>query len=177
MEPLLRFPVSPARLRVACSLLSLGLAVAACAGPKAYAPATPPSETDSRTLVHQVIDLALARRFDQLCALGTPQCTNVLLSTGTDTVPSDSPTIVAVTTVPNKETSPGTWTPGGILFSLCGLDGKGAPYHSQLLVSENPSGTGLMAMEPVFWGGFTVGSPVAEPKPSDLGSVWADCPS
>ena len=133
--------------------------------------------TDARALVSRVINLALSRRFDQLCALGTPQCTNVLSSTGTDTVPSDPPEIVNVATIPNRETSPGTWTPGGVLFLLCGLDAKGEPYHSQLLVAENPSGSGLVAMEPVFWGGFTVGSPVAEPKPSTEDSVWADCPS
>jgi hypothetical protein len=98
--------------------------------------------------VDQAVQFALAGDFDRLCALGTSQCKF----------------IVHVTTVPNVEKTAGTWTPGGVLFCLCGLDGRGQPYHSQ--------------MEPVFWGSLTIdGPPVAEPKPTDADGVWQGCPN
>ena len=98
-----------------------------------------------------VIDLALSHDFDRLCGLGTPECRKVLDATGTDTVPAAPPKFVSVTTVPNRETSPGTWAPGGVLFLLCGLDGKNRAYHSPDARFRQPSrkwpcgrGTGLL---------------------------------
>ena len=144
-------------------LLLLSQLAAACTGaPSAYAPATPPAELVARGLVDQAVQFALAGDFDRLCALGTSQCKF----------------IVHVTTVPNVEKTAGTWTPGGVLFYLCGLDGRGQPYHSQMLVFQKPEGTGLTAMEPVFWGSLTIdGPPVAEPKPTDADGVWQGCPN
>lgn len=142
-----------------------------------YAPPSPPPESAARDLVNQAVNLALHHDFDQLCDLGTPGCEQVLIDTGTDAVPTVAPKIVSVTTVPNKETSPGAWTPGGVLFLLCGLDGNAQPYHSEMLVFSDQQGNGLVAMQPVFWGGLTIGSTVAEPKPSEGSAVWQDCPS
>ena len=128
--------------------------------------------------MNKVIDLALRHDFDGLCALGTPECKKVLDDIGTDTVPTAAPKYVSVTTVPNRETSPGTWAPGGVLFLLCGLDGKNRAYHSEMLVFVNRQGTGLVAEEPVFWSGLTIGSAVAEPPPGlDATSTWQGCPS
>lgn len=167
-----------ANWRIFLGLLILATVATACAGAGGtYAPPPPPPESAARDLVSQAVSLALNHDFAGLCALGTPDCKQVLADTGTDTVPSVAPQIVSVATVPNKETSPGTWTPGGVLFMLCGLDGNAQPYHSQMLVSYNPRGPGLIAMEPVFWGSLTIGSTEAEPKPSAGSSVWADCSS
>ena len=179
MEPLLRLlmKIAAERSPIMC-LLILAMLPTACMGAGSpYVPPTPPPESAARNLVNQAVSLALNHDFDQLCALGTPNCKQVLSVTGTDTVPSVAPEIVSVTTVPNKETSPGTWTSGGVLFMLCGLDGKAQPYHSQLLVFDSQRGSGLVAMEPVFWGSLTIDSPVAGPKPSAEGSVWVACPS
>ena len=159
-------------------LLLLQLAAACTGARSAYAPATPPAEAAARSLVDQAVQFGLARDFDRLCAMGTSQCKFILQGAGTDTVPTQPPLIVYVTTVPNVEKTPGTWNPGGVLFYLCGLDGKGQPYHSQMLVFENPEGTGLTAMEPVFWGSLTIdGPPVAEPRPTDTDGVWQGCPN
>jgi hypothetical protein len=129
-------------------------------------------------LVNKVVDLALSHDFQGLCSLGTPECEKVLNDTGTDTVPTAAPRIVSVTTVANREMSPGTWAPGGVLFLLCGLDGKSQAYHSELLVFDNHQGTGLVAEEPVFWGGLNIGSIVAQPSPSlDADNTWRGCPA
>jgi hypothetical protein len=178
MESLLRLPVTAAAsVRLLIPMVLLATIVNGCIGDaSAYVPPSPPPQAEARNLVNRVVQLTLSHDFDQLCTLGTPECRQVLHATGTDTAPSTAPAIVGATTVPNQETSPGTWTPGGVLFSLCGLDGKGQPYHSQMLVFENREGTGLTAMEPVFWGSLTIGSTVAGPAPS-LSSIWEGCPS
>ncbi len=160
-------------------LLIVALAPAACAGAGgSYAPPTPPSQSAARDLVTKVVDLALRHDFVGLCAVGTPECKKVLDATGTDTVPTTAPTFVSVSTIPNRETSPGTWAPGGVLFRLCGLDGKNQAYHSEMLVFVNNQGTGLVAQEPVFWGSLNIGSAIAEPPPSlDTTTTWQGCPS
>ena len=166
------------RRQVLVTPLIAVLVAAACAGSSGtYTPPPPPSESAARGLVTNVIDLALSHDFDRLCGLGTPECKKVLDATGTDTVPAAPPKFVSVTTVPNRETSPGTWAPGGVLFLLCGLDGKNRAYHSQMLVFVNHQGSGLVAQEPVFWGSLTIGSAVAEPPPSpDTTTTWQGCP-
>ena len=181
MEPVLRLPVilGRVRYRALVALLMAVLIAGACTGTGAsYVPPPPPSESAARDLVNNAIDLAISHDFDRLCALGTPECRKVLDATGTDTVPTAAPKFVSVTTVPNRETSPGTWAPGGVLFLLCGLDGKNQAYHSQMLVFENHQGSGLVAEEPVFWGSLTIGSAVAEPPPSrDATTTWQGCPN
>jgi len=65
------------------------------------------------------------------------------------------------------------------------FDGKGRPYHSEMLVADNPWGEGLYAMEPVFWSGLTInslasGSPNTGPNPSALttgADAWSGCPT
>lgn len=177
MDPVPRLQLRRGTLAV--TLLVAVLIAGACAGAsQSYTPPPPPSESAARDLVNQVIDLALSRDFDRLCGLGTPECKFVLDATGTDTVPTVAPIFASVTTVPNRETSPGTWASGGVLFLLCGLDGKNQAYHSQMLVSVNHQGTGLVAMEPIFWGSLTIGSAVVQPPPSQYATTtWQGCPT
>jgi hypothetical protein len=82
-------------------LVILAMLPTACMGAgNTYVPPTPPPESAARDLVNQAVGLALNHDFDQLCALGTPGCKQMLIDTGTDTVPSVAPRIVNVTTVP-----------------------------------------------------------------------------
>jgi hypothetical protein len=160
-------------------LLLIALLPSACMGSGGdYVPPSPPPESAARDLVNHAVNLALNHDFDQLCALGTLDCKQVLNDTGTDTVPTTAPMFVSVSTIPNRETSPGTWAPGGVLFRLCGLDGKNQAYRSEMLVLVDHQGTGLVAEEPVFWGSLNIGSTVAEPSPNqDATSTWQGCPS
>jgi hypothetical protein len=164
------------------SILLLVLAVlqAGCSGAgNTFAPVSPPAESEARKFVDQIVQLALNRDFDGLCALGSPEC-RFILSGQTDNVPTSRPMVANVVIVLSERTSSDTWTPGGVLFSLCGFDGKGTPYRSQMLVSENPWGPGLMAMEPVFWTGLSIGGSIAAAtapiSSSGQGGIWSGCP-
>jgi hypothetical protein len=81
-----------------------------------------------------------------------------------------------VVDVPNREVASGTWHPGGVLFKLCGLDGHGKPYRSEMWVMTSPAGFGLVAQEPVYWSGMTIDSSVAEPTASEASADWKGCP-
>jgi hypothetical protein len=153
-----------------CCLLVTGCSSAA------YSPPVPPSETAARQYLDQIVQRVEAKDFAGLCKLGTSECQFVLNNTGSDAAPTSPPTVVSVVVVPTQEVASGTWHPGGILFKLCGLDGLGMPYGSEMLVSTAPTGSGLIAQEPVYWSGMTVDSSVAEPTAIAASADWAGCP-
>lgn len=48
-----------------------------------------------------------------------------------------------------------TWANGGRAFGLCGTDGLGARYYSELLVFDSGGGA-LRAVNAVFWTGARI---------------------
>lgn len=162
--------MKPIALMLGCCLLMAGCASAA------YSPPVPPSEAASRQFLDRIVKLVEARDFDGLCKLGTSECQFVLNNAGPDAAPTSPPTVAGVVVVPNREVASGTWQPGGVLFRLCGLDGHGKPYRSEMLVSTAPTGSGLIAQEPVYWSGLSIGSSVAEPTASAASVDWTGCP-
>jgi hypothetical protein len=138
----------------------LVLAVAACtsAGPPA---GTIPTVEEGRTHLAEIVRLAQAGDFDGMCALGDGNCERILELAGRDAVPPDPPTIVATRTMPTTS-SDSQQSLGGVVFVLCGTDGRGKPYDSELLVFHD--GNGLRAINPVYWGRTRIASgPQTEP--------------
>ena len=125
----------------------LVLAVAACmsSGPPA---GTIPSVEQARRHLDEVVRLARAGDFAGMCALGDANCERILDMAGRDAVPPDAPKVVGVRTVPTTSSS-GQQSFGGIVFVLCGIDGRGQPYDSEMLVFND--GNGLRAINPVYW--------------------------
>jgi len=139
--------------RLAAALL-LVLAVAAClsAGPPA---GTIPTVEEAQGHLDEIVRLARAGDFEALCALGDANCENSLEFAGRDAVPPDPPRIIATRTVPTT-VSNGLQSRGGIVFVLCGVDGRGEPYDSEMLVFHD--GNGLRAINPVYWGRTRIAS-------------------
>ena len=127
--------------------LVLVLAVAACAsaGPPA---GTIPSVEDAQRHLDEIVRLARARDFEALCALGDGNCENSLEFAGRDAVPPDPPKIIGTRTIPTTSSN-GQQSLGGIVFVLCGIDGRGEPYDSEMLVFND--GDGLLAINPIYW--------------------------
>ena len=132
------------RFRVTVILV---LAVAACAsaGPPA---GTIPSVEDAQRHLDEIVRLARAGDFEEMCALGDGNCENSLEFAGRDAVPADPPTILGTRTNPTTSSN-GQQSLGGIVFVLCGIDGRGEPYTSEMLVFND--GDGLLAINPVYW--------------------------
>lgn len=125
----------------------LVLAVAACtsAGPTA---GTIPSVEEAQAHLAEIVRLARVGDFEEMCALGDGNCEQILEMAGRDAVPPDPPTIVATRTVPTTS-SDGQQSFGGVVFVLCGVDGRGEHYDSEMLVFHD--GNGLRAINPVYW--------------------------
>ena len=128
--------------------LLLAVAVAACtsAGPAA---GTIPSVGEAQHHLDEIVRLARAGDFEAMCALGDGNCDNSLEIAGRDAVPAERPKIVTTRTVPTTSSN-GQQSFGGIVFVLCGIDGRGEPYDSEMLVFHD--GNGLRAINPVYWG-------------------------
>jgi hypothetical protein len=132
----------------------LVLAVAACmsGGPPA---GTIPSVEEARRHLDEVVRLARAGDFDGMCALGDANCERSLDMAGRDAVPPDAPKVVASGMIPTTSSN-GQQSFGGIVFVLCGVDGRGQPYDSEMLVFND--GNGLRAINPVYWGPTRIAS-------------------
>lgn len=139
--------------RLTAALL-LVLAVAACtsAGPPA---GTIPTVGEAQRHLDEIVRLARAGNFEGVCTLGDLNCDNSLDIAGRDAVPPDPPTVVGTRTVPTT-TSNGQQSLGGVVFVLCGTDGRGEHYDSEMLIFHD--GNGLRAINPVYWGRTRIAS-------------------
>ena len=140
--------------------LLLVLAVAACLsdGPPA---GTIPTVEEAQGHLDEIVRLARAGDFEGMCALGDLNCENSLEIVGQDAVPPDAPKVIGTRMVPTTSSN-GQQSFGGIVLVLCGIDGRGEPYDSEMLVFND--GNGLRAINPVYWGRTRIASsPHTEP--------------
>ena len=130
--------------------------VAACAlpgGAGTFSPAPAPSEAEAIAYLDEVVRIVRAGELDRLCELGGGTCRRSL-EDGASSVPRTAPRLVGTVEVPSTPNADGTWNAGGRLLQLCGVDGLGAPYYSEILVFEDAGR--LIGREPVFWTGITI---------------------
>ena len=127
----------------------------------------PPSEAEARALLDEIVETALSRDFDALCAVGGGSCESFLADPGGRDVPSDRPTVVGTRFVDQQTSGPRPRT-GGYVLELCGQDLDGDPYYSEVLVFRDLAGE-LRAIEPLYWMGITIADDDAvgrEPGPA-----------
>jgi hypothetical protein len=134
--------------------LILVLAVAACtsAGPPA---GTIPTVEDAQRHLAEIVRLAREGDFDGLCARGDLNCADSLEVAGRDAVPADPPAVLRTRIVPTTS-SDGQQSLGGVVLVLCGIDGHGQHYDSEMLVFHD--GNGLRAINPIYWGRSRIAS-------------------
>lgn len=134
-------------------LLGIAVLVAACALPGTATPAPPPSEAATAAYLAEVVRVVLAGDLDRLCDLGGGTCRRQLRE-GADAAPRTAPRVVGSIVVPPTLLSDGNWRVGGRLLQLCGLDGLGRRYYSEMLVFADRGR--LISLEPVFWTGLQI---------------------
>jgi hypothetical protein len=125
-------------------------------------PAPPPSETAAVAYLREVVEIVAAGDLERLCALGGGACRREL-EFGMPAVPRTPPRLVGSVEVPTTWNPDGTWNAGGRLLMLCGVDGLGSPYYSEVLVFEEARR--LIGREPVFWTGVTIETLPATVRP------------
>lgn len=122
---------------------------------------TLPSSGEAEGLLDRIVSLAQQGDFAGLCDLGDGNCWTNVEAAGRDAVPSASPRVVATWVVPASSTGPGAGTVGGRVLVLCGTDGRGRPYRSEMLVFRD--GSALRAINPVFWDNIAIAAGSVNP--------------
>lgn len=105
-------------------------------------------------MLDRVVSLAREKDFEGLCSLGDGNCRRHLDMAGRDAVPPGPPTVVRTRIIPTTTSGPQR-NLGGVVLILCGIDGHGNHYDSEMLVYH--SGHGLQVINPVYWGKTRIG--------------------
>ena len=144
-----------AAVALAMAAVGVGAAVAGCssAGEDPAAAPRPVSERDALAVLDRAVDLASADDLDGLCELtrARPMCERSLDDVGRDSVPDGRPRVLGTTVHDPVRTDAGT-SLGGRAVEVCGVDGRGRPYRSEIMVLDQ--GDGPEPMNPVYWAGI-----------------------
>lgn len=147
-------------------LAALGLALVIIGGcQSANADAGQPTASDGSAFLNQLVAFARAGDFNGLCAVGDLNCGSELDIAGRDAVPVAAPRITESHYVAGSNSN-GLQVVGGLVLSVCGVDGQQQPYRSQILVFRH--GSSLAAINSVYWDNMTVadgGAPSTPPGP------------
>lgn len=136
-------------------LASLALAggLFACSGAPAPPPPAP-SEESAFAYLDAVVDMVASGDAGSICSVGVSTCDQLLRQADPRTVPSTPPEIVGTRVLAPTRVSDNGWSSGGLLLRLCGTDGLGEPYYSEMLVFEDQGR--LLSVNTPYWLGFTI---------------------
>lgn len=150
----------------ACALLAVLVLAVGCS--PEYRPTAAPTVAETRAFIAEMVRLAQAGEFEQLCDMGGGNCEDILATAGAENVPADPPNIARIYEVPSVRHADGSWSQGGQMVEMCGTDRSGADYKSQMLVFRDPH-EGIIAIEPIYWSGLHVIAPAEPPvaEPTD----------
>jgi hypothetical protein len=145
-------------MRLTIAILVLAVVAGCVLIPSHNDPPPPaPGIEEARELLDEVIETGIARDFERLCANATGTCEGELEGFE-ERAPTQPPAVVDVE-VHEPVGAGDQWTSGGVLFVLCGTDGLGDAYESEVLVIDGGDGR-LIATAAVYWTGtgieFTV---------------------
>ena len=133
-----------------------------------------PSRAEAEGLLDRIVSLAQHGDFAGLCNLGDGNCWTNLEAAGRDAVPSLPPRVVATWVMSGSSTGPGAGTVGGRVLVLCGTDGRGRPYRSEMLVFRD--GSALRAINPVFWDNMAIAAGSVNPPTATSVSGCGESP-
>jgi len=146
---------------------ALILLLAAC-GPQAGAPEAPTIE-QALAHVEAIIDLVESGGASRVCDFGGPTCPASVEPLDLRAVPATRPKITSVRVVPRVDHDNGTWSNAYVRVELCGIDGLGKIYHSEMMVYWHRGR--IVSTEPAYWLGIgiaddnIVGAPAGPSQP------------
>lgn len=142
------------------------LALVVGCGPGAYTPPPPPTEQAALAYLDEVVRLVESGRVESICSLASGTCPLELRAMDAAAVPALPPRVIGTRVLAPKRNSDGTWAIGGRVISVCGVDGRGKPYSSEMLVFSD--GNQLISTNTLYWTGShvatgdTTGSPLPQ---------------
>ena len=122
----------------------------------AFVPPPPPSDAAARATLDRAVAYARAYDFDGLCGLSDGNCSFLLQQAGRDAVPPDPPTVYGERVLQPTQLANGAWDGGGRVLQVCGIDGRGNPYRSEVLAFT--TGSTITLINPVYWSGVSIQS-------------------
>lgn len=136
------------------AILVMAFGLIACGGVPAPPP-SPPSEDSALAHLQAVIGMVASGDVESICSVGVSTCDQMLRRADPRTVPS-TPPVVQGTQVLSPSLASGTaWSSGGRIIRLCGTDGLGQPYYSEMLVFEDQGR--ILSVNTPYWLGYTIG--------------------
>jgi hypothetical protein len=166
--------VAPLRSRCiwAVALATGPILLSSCGVPDPTPP-PPPTEDEAIALLNELTALALAGDLEAMCDFaGGGNCEDFVDEVGgAAAVPDDPPVVAGTRLIPSRREGEG-FSVGGRLLVLCGTDGLGRPYRTEMLVSRNLGET--YAVNAVYWGGFNLA--VSNDTGDPSGGAGIECP-
>ena len=127
-------------------------------------------------MLSHVVDLAKVESVTDLCRIGSLNCVrNAQMRDADQTRPATAPVVVASWDVPDGK-SDNAVQQGGRMLEVCGIDGKGKAYHSQMLFFGSDLDH-FTVFEPTYWTNMNISTSLSGPPSASPGSEWAGCPS
>jgi hypothetical protein len=135
----------------ALALLTAG--IAGCGG-AAFTPPPIPTQAAALELFNEIVAVVQSGDLNNLCRYGSGTCRKTLDTAEPGSTPRTRPVVVG-SRIDESSTEDGeTWSIGGRILELCGRDGNGRPYYSEMLIFEADGR--LIAKEPVYWVGMRI---------------------
>lgn len=157
-------------MRTAASVL-LVILLTGCGGIGGRTPVPPPSEAEALAHLTQVEGIVRSGDLSHLCDLGGGTCQQILEKSDPATVPTTVPEVLGTRVIPHSDLPDGMWTDGGRVLMLCGRDGLGKRYYSEMLVFFEQGR--LVSTGTPYWVGMTIATdPIAASSPPTV----PDCP-
>ena len=132
----------------------LVILLAGCGGIASRTPVPPPSEAEALAHLAQVEGVVRSGDLSRLCDLGSGTCKQILERSDPAMVPNTVPVVVGTRVIPHSDLPGGMWTDGGRVLMLCGRDGLGKRYYSEMLVFFE-DGRVISTGTP-YWVGMTI---------------------
>jgi hypothetical protein len=139
--------------------LIVALLLSGCAATGAHVPVPPPTEAEALAHLGEVVKVVKSGDLAHLCDLGNGSCRQLLQKSDPATVPRTDPRVVGTKVIPYSDLGGGMWTDGGRVLMLCGRDGLGRQYYSEMLVAREDGR--LVSTGTPYWIGMTIATDTA----------------
>jgi hypothetical protein len=148
MDPIRRFRGRP-RIVKRLGAWALIVMLAAACGPAAFVPPAAPTPEAAQVYLDQVVALVEGGNVASVCSMGGGTCQHSLEAADPGAIPNTPPRVVGTRVLAPNQHADGSWDVGGRVIQVCGTDGKGDPYFSELLVFYDAGR--LISTNPLFW--------------------------
>ena len=157
------------------AFLTAVLVLAGCMGDGTGHSGEIPSEAAARAYLNRLVATARTKDLEAFCDLAGSLCSDLAEAAGgVAAIPANPPLVAGTRLIPTRTSANGNaGIAGGRLFVLCGTDGLGRDYRTELLVSVDFNGR-LYAINGVYWSGS--GLAVSGNTGDATGGTGIECP-